>query len=304
MRKILQNSVFLEAQISAFLEHGTVDEVLHNPNFVRWFGDSKVVDSEGKPLVCYHGTNRSFDEFDSLLSSRTNHLTAYVGYWFTPDVSIANYFSGRGFHDDIGANVLPVYLSIKKPYTFPYDESLVAPLKKVQESLVNIQDALIEFLASPNKEESYKDIMVAIDKYATYLGRNQKDKITDLADIDINEMNDNRKWVFRQIDDKIDIINDEIKKVVRKDPWERLSDSLRNALRNCKGSYADAAKEFLAPLLAQGYDGIILRNTKQDAQDSPYSDQYIVFSTSQIKSIYNNGSFSTSTSKISEEIYR
>jgi hypothetical protein len=32
-------------------------------NFWKWFGDSKVVDSEGRPLVVYHGTDTDFDQF-------------------------------------------------------------------------------------------------------------------------------------------------------------------------------------------------------------------------------------------------
>gem|GEM_PF-4060734 len=34
-------------------------------NFWRWFGDSKAVDSEGRPLVVYHGTGSDFFEFDN-----------------------------------------------------------------------------------------------------------------------------------------------------------------------------------------------------------------------------------------------
>ena len=33
-------------------------------NFYKWFGDSKVVDEQGRPLVVYHGTNAEFDTFD------------------------------------------------------------------------------------------------------------------------------------------------------------------------------------------------------------------------------------------------
>lgn len=33
-------------------------------NFWQWFGDSKAVDDEGRPLVVYHGTNAKFDTFD------------------------------------------------------------------------------------------------------------------------------------------------------------------------------------------------------------------------------------------------
>jgi len=33
------------------------------PEFKAWFGDSKVVDDDGEPLVVYHGTKKTFDEF-------------------------------------------------------------------------------------------------------------------------------------------------------------------------------------------------------------------------------------------------
>jgi hypothetical protein len=36
---------------------------LDNPAFRRWFGDSKVVDEQGQPLVLYHATFSSFTEF-------------------------------------------------------------------------------------------------------------------------------------------------------------------------------------------------------------------------------------------------
>ena len=34
-------------------------------NFVRWFGDSKVVDAEGKPMVVFHGTVEEFEAFQA-----------------------------------------------------------------------------------------------------------------------------------------------------------------------------------------------------------------------------------------------
>lgn len=37
-------------------------------NFTEWFGDSKVVDEDGNPLVVYHGTSESFEEFDTSIS--------------------------------------------------------------------------------------------------------------------------------------------------------------------------------------------------------------------------------------------
>lgn len=46
---------------------GSLDEAggANSPAFRKWFGDSKIVDAAGNPLVVYHGTSASFDEFIS-----------------------------------------------------------------------------------------------------------------------------------------------------------------------------------------------------------------------------------------------
>lgn len=86
--------------------HPTVEGVR---NFWRWFGDSKVVDADGKPLVVYHGTKGSFDRFKmgveggAFFTTKRENANEYAGYW--PGVGQAE-----------GGNVMPVYLSIKNPY--------------------------------------------------------------------------------------------------------------------------------------------------------------------------------------------
>lgn len=35
-----------------------------NPNFQRWFADSQITDTQGKPLVVYHGADRNFTVFE------------------------------------------------------------------------------------------------------------------------------------------------------------------------------------------------------------------------------------------------
>ena len=39
-------------------------EQTETKQFKRWFGDSKVMDEEGKPLVVYHATDADFTVFD------------------------------------------------------------------------------------------------------------------------------------------------------------------------------------------------------------------------------------------------
>lgn len=67
--------------------------------FKRWFGDSKVADSEGSPLVVYHSTS-SRDNFTVFKTDR--ELGAHFG---TIDQA----------HERGGYTVIPAYLSIKNP---------------------------------------------------------------------------------------------------------------------------------------------------------------------------------------------
>lgn len=77
-------------------------------NFWKWFGDSKVVDSEGRPLVVYHGTTKNFDEFKS-----SKFTTA--GY-FADDPMFSNRFAeGAMGYMNGSPSILPTYLSIQNP---------------------------------------------------------------------------------------------------------------------------------------------------------------------------------------------
>lgn len=81
-------------------------------NFWRWFGDSKVVDEQGRPLVVYHGTNSDLSAF---ASDRANYFTA--------DPGAASVYA-EGFRAPReGANVYPVYLSIQRPKWMPLTDS-------------------------------------------------------------------------------------------------------------------------------------------------------------------------------------
>lgn len=74
-------------------------------NFWKWFGDSKVVDEQGRPLVVYHGTNAEFDTFDiEKIGDTTGDYGAYGrGFYFTQAKKVA---------DSYGSKTLPVYLSM------------------------------------------------------------------------------------------------------------------------------------------------------------------------------------------------
>jgi type I restriction-modification system DNA methylase subunit len=62
------------------------------PEFYAWFGNSKVVDEAGEPLVVYHGTNQDFEAFchKRLGTATGENAGASQGFFFTdhPDVAL------------------------------------------------------------------------------------------------------------------------------------------------------------------------------------------------------------------------
>jgi hypothetical protein len=85
--------------------------------FKRWFGDSKVVDTDGEPLVVYHGTIGGFNEFSRDRAGQTTGAdNAKLGFFFSDSPQLASvYAKMAALPDGSGSNVMPVYLSIKNP---------------------------------------------------------------------------------------------------------------------------------------------------------------------------------------------
>ena len=71
-------------------------------NFWRWFGDSKVVDADGRPMVVYHGTESDFSQFKKEYQRAGQY--GGEGFFFSESPAAAEVFGGT---------VMPVYLSAK-----------------------------------------------------------------------------------------------------------------------------------------------------------------------------------------------
>jgi len=93
------------------------------PEFKNWFGESQVVDEQGKPLVVYHGTSKDVD-FTSFKGNKN-------GIWFTPDPDTASNYAmqndSMGYRRGVGysmeptntaSRVIPAYVSLKNPARF------------------------------------------------------------------------------------------------------------------------------------------------------------------------------------------
>lgn len=71
-----------------------------SPEFKTWFGNSKITDKEGRPLIVYHGTDTRFTTFEQ---------TSDIGY----------HFGTRAAARTMGRHLMPAFLRIENPIRLP-----------------------------------------------------------------------------------------------------------------------------------------------------------------------------------------
>lgn len=64
---------------------------INEASFLSWFGQSKVVDKDNKPLLVYHGTRREFDEFS--IQKPRGAIDNPPGVYFTADLEAAKEYA-------------------------------------------------------------------------------------------------------------------------------------------------------------------------------------------------------------------
>lgn len=115
-------------------------------SFQRWFGDSKVVDADGKPLVVYHGTKADFDTFDVNAAGKGD----WAGIFVTPEESYAKW---RVKHDG-SANIMQLYAKAEKPLDLSMPDSEWNALPK------EIKDAVKAKDVSLLKSKGYDSVII------------------------------------------------------------------------------------------------------------------------------------------------
>jgi hypothetical protein len=107
----------------------------HVDAFARWFADSVVVDAVGNPKILFHGPSQDlhFEEFSG---------DGLPG-WFAEDRALAEVYAVHGVD-----TVIPVYLSIRKPFDLTSWFDLNDPLDtdKLIEILNSDQEEMDEFI--------------------------------------------------------------------------------------------------------------------------------------------------------------
>ena len=271
----------------------------------EFFKDSKVRDDDGNLRVMYHGTGADFNVFDLSKSGASNANKSHIGFWFTPKKDVAEYFAGFNTNPYIGEKerVLSVYLNIKNPKVYDLNIDNTKPeVEKLNNEIAELKskvDGLPEEVAKILDNMSQSDVDKFIKEFKQYghmalswfrpkLSNNQIDAVYET----FRENEHNQKMIERK--------ETRLSQMQDNDPYLQMSDDFdaflrwpyradRNYERGfgregfAAENFEEAADLFRKDLIKQGYDGIILKNTRMD--DS--GDQVIAFSPEQIKNIDN-----------------
>lgn len=232
--------------------------VVDTPEFKAWFGDSKVVDEEGKPRVVYHGTVKSFNKFsENKLGSKSDHPVSKLGFYFDETSrGAAEYAKGTK------GNIMPVYLSINNPYEISASNFIKNWLEYGRESY----EKAIEKIKDKFEGTDFQIEFSGWDEFI----RNQGDEIS-------------REFLPQSLQIALDKF-DESKEKYENYDWRDLFDS---------NELASKVKAFKQTLVKKGYDGIIIHPDFLQGDEWPelQNKQYIAFYPNQIKSVFNRGTF-------------
>lgn len=120
--------------------------------FKDWFGDSKVVDENGKPLVVYHGSGTTIDEFKYDFTDQGNDQLGSGFYFTTSDTEANGYTTATlaGREKKLGGTDKPSVVSAYLAIENPLDADATGAITKSQISrLINkspiVDDRLLDF---------------------------------------------------------------------------------------------------------------------------------------------------------------
>lgn len=251
-------------------------------NFYKWFGNSKIVDNKGRPLVVYHGsrTKEIFNIFNNGQGRSDSKL--YIGsYWFTDNYEMAQSYSNvyerdyvSGFENDKIIDKNPIYsgyLRIVKPYVVDFEGANWDgdALGKVslyqivfgQKELIRKSKTQTFFDSYEEAEQRAQQMGLPENKYEIYTDSVRPEGATD------------------------DIIHQQLENRTKKQIVKYVGQEIVRAFKNKKAS-----------------DGAIFHNIvdyghiddDKDVTTMPTGTDFVIYSPNQFKSVDNSGYFSKS----------
>lgn len=244
-----------------------------NDNFWKWFKKSKVVDVQGNPLIVYHGSSKKgLEVLDPKKGSNIDAL------WFSDNIDVAAHWSGDFVSNkkvEINKDTVEELLDLLN--SFKKKSSKVSLIKKDtddygEEYWLDSEDgSTIERLG--NKIDDIHYINKQFNRQ-----NNLKDILKDEIEFYTSNIKDSKNYACY-----LSIQNPLIVDAKKKAYWKI---DFNGQEMNTE-SIAVYAKE-------NGYDGVIIQNVLETDYENKLCTDYIIFDANQVKSVDNNGSWSSS----------
>ncbi len=93
----------------------SISDQTGTPKFKIWFGDSVIVDAEGKPLVVYHGTADHVEAFDLDHQNRKDSGWLGTGVYLTDHIGLAKRYAEQK-RGNAAPHVIHLYAKLENPY--------------------------------------------------------------------------------------------------------------------------------------------------------------------------------------------
>ena len=124
--------------------------------FKKWFGNSKVVDADGKPLVVYHGTSENGLKGDAfsktMLGAVTKSKSAKAGFFFAEDRATALGYSKLANEKPV-ADLIAKSESAERDGKFELANKLMAQAEKLEKTARPKENVVEAFLSIQNPVE-------------------------------------------------------------------------------------------------------------------------------------------------------
>lgn len=136
--------------------------------FNEWFGDSKIVNPDGTPMVMYHGTKRVFDEFKVEESSQL-----VDAIFFSPNPEFADNYTKANITDKLSGETLypslmPSYISSQNP--FDYENP--SHVRRLTNSMSGIDIEMMGIAMGFDSSLTESETVEAIEKYISNTDNN------------------------------------------------------------------------------------------------------------------------------------
>jgi broad specificity phosphatase PhoE len=262
------------------------EQGVQSPYFKRWFGDSKVVDESGGPLVIYHGTTHNFDRFANVRGNPENSLG--IGHYFTTDENDASGNYGTTTSSDLNSR-----LEWRVDQLIGEDMPEAAARKQARRELVGRTEKVIPaYLKLENP-------VVLDPKGGTHFNYDYDESTGQESGTSVDLYNELMRLGAEHKFDAQSVWNDITENgaddLKAYDIWKEIKDS--DAMLDATDENGNQLSSEIARQLFEnlGYDGIELANPADEYQGmrlDPDTKHYVAFNSEQVKGVENRGTFS------------